>query len=87
MSKLYDEYVTRIPRSNLSKLDRELDYDHRGVDLHLSQIADSMLNWESLAPLLKLTDVEMEDITYSNRDPALQRLVCRHIITIQYLIN
>lgn len=78
MSKLYDECVTRIPRDNLSKLDRELDYDHRGVDLHLSQIADSMLNWKNLAPLLKLTNVEMEDITYSNRDPALQRLVCRH---------
>jgi len=55
-----------------------LDFENCGVDLHLSKIAEVMVKWETLAPALGLTPVEISDIEQNNitglKKP-LQRLV------------
>ena len=64
-------------------LERQLDWDHGGVDVDLNEIADHMLDWEErLSAHLELTRIDINDIKeiHSNRPP-LQR--CES--TTQYL--
>lgn len=70
----YKDYVARIPSENQWKLERELDFENGDVDLHLADIADLMVEWESLAPKLKLDPVDIHDINAVNQSkPKLQR--------------
>ena len=70
----YQEYVSRLPGKYHYKLDKPVDYENGDVDLHLATIAERLLNWEDVAPFLKLSDVNISDIKeiYPHK-PALQR--------------
>lgn len=57
------EYVATLPPAALEFLDKELDWDHHGVDRHLTEIAEQMIDWEEkLSALLGMTDVDIRDL-------------------------
>ena len=67
-----------IPEQNRYKLEKNLDYESEaGIDVHLTIIADSMINWEvKLAVPLGLTQVDVCDIQSDHQNQAvLQRQV------------
>ena len=72
----YQACVLSLPACALPYLEKELDWDHEGVDKDLSEIADHMLEWEErLSTSMALTEVEISDIVmvkYHKR-PVLQR--------------
>jgi len=73
------DYIACIPDDNKGMLDKQLDFDRGGVDLHLGEIAHNMVDWETLAPRLGLTDVEISDIKQNNNTNLtrhLQRCAC-----------
>ena len=74
-------YVSSLPASAQPLLDKELDWDHDGVDVHLEKIAYYMKDWETkLSSLLKLTDIDIADLKWTHRDSnliLLQRAVLR----------
>ena len=60
---LLQHYCDSVPAENRYKLDRELDFEHDGVQKHLGEIADSMDEWEGrVAEELMLTKVEIASI-------------------------
>ncbi len=55
-------------------LERQLDWNHNGVDKDLSEIADHMLDWEELSIHLELTDIDIHDVkALYLSSPSLQR--------------
>ncbi len=72
---IYQEHVSSIPAGNRRKLSKELDFEHEGLEVHLGEIADSMINWrERLATPLGLSEAEIHDIIFSNQNqPILQQ--------------
>ena len=72
----FSAYVSSLPASAQSLLDKELDWDHNGVDVHLEKIAYYMKDWETkLSSLLKLTEIDIADLkwTHHDSDPILLR--------------
>ena len=67
-------YEKCIPFKNLYKLDKKVDCENEDVDLHLNKIAEVMMEWASVAPLLRLTPIEVDDIEVSHQ-PKRRRLV------------
>ena len=75
VDKLYSEYVDFIPPQCRFKLDKALDFEHKGVEKDLGEIANHLMDWESRASHLGLTKVDISEIKNSYRNkPALQRL-------------
>ncbi len=72
---IYQEHVSSIPAGNRRKLSKKLDFENEGLDVHLGEIADSMINWrEKLATPLGLSEAEVHDIIFSNeKQPILQQ--------------
>ena len=68
-------YISTLPVTAYPHLDLELDQDHNGVELDLSEIASHMRKWEEkLSSALGLTHIDVEDIKAIHRDrPELQR--------------
>ena len=68
----YEAYAAHLP---VGKLDLVLDEEHGGVDIHLAEIADALVDYETkLIQHLNITSVEMKDIkTLYSADPALER--------------
>ena len=63
VEKDYAWYVSSLPASARSYLDRELDWSHGGVEKDLSEIAEHMLGWdEKLSAHLELTHIDIHDI-------------------------
>ena len=69
----YEEYVACVPQANRHKLQQELDAESDGVDLHLKQIAELLVDWELLAPNLGLTDGDVAEIKSDNATAALKK--------------
>ena len=67
-------YESRIPLESRYKLDKKVDFENQGVDLHLTEIAQVMRDWEDVAPLLRLTLIEITDIKEAFIKPRRQRL-------------
>lgn len=69
------QYVSSLRAAAASYLDKELDWDHEGVDRHLNRIADHMIDWEvKLSTLMNLTFFEISDLKANNSaDVCLQR--------------
>ena len=71
-----EEYVSLLPVSDRPKLDKILDWDRKGVETDMANIAmNSMQDWEMmLVTHLNLTHAEVEDIKreWQNK-PNLQR--------------
>ena len=69
------EYVSLLPVSDHPKLDKILDWDRKGVETDMTNIAmDIMQDWEmKLVPHLNLTHTEVEDIKKEESKPNLQR--------------
>ncbi len=66
---IYREYVSSIPAN---KLKNQLDFEHGNLDVHLVEIAHSMINWTvSLATPLGLTAVDVHTITADNQNQAI----------------
>ena len=68
-------YLSSLPATALAYLEKQLDWDHEGVDQHLNEIADIMIDWEEkLSTFLGLTEVQIHDLKekYSQK-PVLQR--------------
>ena len=68
-------YVSSLPISACPHLEHQLDWDHKGVDRDLNEIALHMLGWEEkLCAHLGLTAVDIYDIKAIHAsNPALQR--------------
>jgi hypothetical protein len=67
--------VSSLPASVHPYLEKQLDWDHEGVDRDLNEIAHYMLNWEEKLRIhLGLTVVDVHDIKdkYPSK-PELQR--------------
>ena len=64
-----------VPDTHLPHLDQPLDWDNDGVEKDLSDIADSMLDWEvKLTSHFSLTSVDIHDIKAKNQSsPELLR--------------
>ena len=80
MAKITLTVEELIQNYNLSELaigylDKELDWDHHGVDWHLNEIANKMIDWEAkLSAGLKLTAINIHDLIEKNpKNPELQR--------------
>ena len=67
-------YESLIPLESRYKLDKKVDFENKGVDLHLHEIAQVMREWEDVAPLLGLKDFEITDIKEELIKPRRQRL-------------
>ncbi len=66
---IYQKHVSSIPVDNRRKLIKELDFEHRNLEVHLGEIADSMINWrEKLATPLGLSEAEVRGIISSNQN-------------------
>ena len=59
----YDTYVACIPSHNHYKLQLRVD-PGSDVELHLHAIANVLVNWKQLIPLLGLNDVDKTDIMH-----------------------
>ncbi len=58
-----------------------MDWDQEGVDRHLNQIAETMIDWEiKLSSLLNLTDVQIHDLKKRHCEPVLLRCVVTDVI-------
>ena len=54
-------------------LKMKLDFQHKGVEKHLAEIADAFVDWDTkLANLMGLTRIEVSDILSEN-NKILQR--------------
>lgn len=68
----YESYVSRLPNNVRPYLDKELDWDNKGLYKDLNEIARWMLHWEeTLSTHLELTDPEIYDIV--QQSPQIQR--------------
>ena len=76
---IYREYVSSIPASNRYKLQKQLDFEHGGLEKHLGVIADSMINWrEKLATALELNPVNVDIIVKNNQNNITHPLLNHH---------
>ena len=67
----YEDYAGGvIPRS---KLDMELDKMHNGVETHLTEIAQDLVNLSDLTPKLGLTNRHYRDVRDENPNMSSQR--------------
>lgn len=67
-------YISTLPDTASDHLCKKLDYDNEGVDKDLHAIAEHMLEWEWLSPILGLTTANIHDIKSKNHmHPSLQR--------------
>lgn len=57
-----DEYISKIPAVNHSKLDDMVS------DIHCAKIAELMVNWQLLAPSLELHRAAVRDIAHAYKD-------------------
>ena len=58
---MYEDYAKQV--SPRSKLNMQLDEMNRGVETHLSAIAEDLVNLSALTPLLGLKNRHYSDIT------------------------
>ncbi len=70
---IYQKHVSSIPADNQHKLRKKLDFEHGNLDVHLGEIADSMINWrEKLAATpLGLSEAEVHSITSDNQNQTI----------------
>ena len=68
----YGDYAACVPRA---KLQQKLDANSDGLNLHLYQIAELLVDWEQLAPYLRLTDSDVAEIKSDNNQSSLKKLV------------
>jgi hypothetical protein len=69
----YDEYVSRIPEGTQHYLTRVLDWDNKGVNKDLDEIAASMIEWEEkLSSALEIPWHRICDLK-GNKTPLLIR--------------
>ena len=59
MAYSYEDFARQVPAE---KLEPELDSMHGGIDKHLIDIAEMLIDWEDVNTALNITDREMEDI-------------------------
>ena len=80
-------YLRSLPASVRPFLDKELGWDHEGVERDLCEIADHMSGWEErLSVHLGLTLVDIFDIKLKYPDqPVLQRHVIIHKIISNWM--
>ena len=72
----FTSYVSSLPPAVRPHLEYQLDYDNKGVDKDLYEIAHLMLDWDlKLAAHLELTEIDINDIkkNYLLIEPELQR--------------
>ncbi len=66
--------MSTLPESVRPHLEQQLDWDHKGVDEDLNEIAHHMLDWELHSSRLGLTRENVEDINSKHKDkPEFQR--------------
>ncbi len=71
---IYQKHVSSIPAGNRRKLSKKLDFENEGLDVHLGEIADSMINWrEKLATPLGLSKEDVHAITSDNQKVTFQQ--------------
>lgn len=71
----FQSYVSSLPYSARSHLELQLDWDHKGVETDLGEVAFHLVEWEEeLLERLELTVIDAHDIKeiYIRR-PVLQR--------------
>ena len=69
VDRIYQRHFSSIPASNRHKLNKKLDFEREGLNVHLEKIADSMINWrEKLATPLELRDVDVHVIMSDNQN-------------------
>ena len=80
MARNFDKVVASVPATDLWKLDKEVDFEHRDsrghvIPVHLGRIAESMTAWDGdIADHLGLSEPDRNDIREcNNREPKLQR--------------
>ena len=62
-------YCDRVPKENQWKLDKQIDFEHDGVQAHLGVIADAMDEWEGrVAEALGLDRVSISSIKAKHTD-------------------
>ena len=62
-------YYNRVPAENQWKLDKQIDFEHDGVQTHLGAIADVMDEWEGrVAEALELTPATIAGIKAKHPD-------------------
>ena len=68
-------YLSDFEISSSSHLEQTLDWDRKGVDSDLIEIANEVTDWEEkLVAYLQLTDVDVSDIKSQHLgNPKLQR--------------
>ena len=71
----YQAYLSFLSPYVHTFLEKQLDWDHGGVDVNLNEIADHMLDWEDrLSAHLGLTHIDISDIKKIHLyQPQLQR--------------
>ena len=71
----YQAYISSLSPCVHPLLEKQLDWDHGGVDMDLNEIADHMLDWEDrLSAHLGLRRIDISDIKEIHlHRPKLQR--------------
>ncbi len=71
--RIYLKHVSSIPASNrLLKFKKKLDFEHGNLEVHLGEIANSMINWrEKLATPLGLSPGDVHAIMCDNQNQAI----------------
>lgn len=73
---VYEEYVSLLPECARKYLKEQLDWDNKGVDHDLNDIADKMHDWEEkLSAKLELTPIEIGDLKTDNNISILLRYI------------
>ena len=67
----YEDYARKVPQSLLNNT---VDA-RRDIDIHLSEIAKVLVNWEGIAPWLGLKEMDIYDISSSRHSAELKRSV------------
>ena len=69
-------YISLLPDTAYNHLNEELDYNNKGVDVDLNEIAEDMTEWEErLTSYLGLTRTNIHDIKKEIDILSLQRCV------------
>ncbi len=67
----YEDFAGQIKCKNL--LEQQLDGTNKGVELHLTKIAEKLRDLDKLVPALGLRDWKLRDIQESLSNQASQR--------------
>jgi hypothetical protein len=72
---MYEAYLNCIPEKNRWMLEKKIDFQRDGIDLHLEELAEVFEGWDKIAPLLDLTGIDIYGIEHDNRSLADRRSV------------